>query len=156
MTRTTHMPSTDRIEKTITLRAPKARVWRALTDSGEFGTWFKIKLDGPFVIGRTVLGHITIPGWEHLKAEFAVERIEPQDVFAYRWHPYPSDPNTDYSREPMTLVEFRLEEIPEGTRLTVIESGFDKIPAYRRDEAFRMNTQGWTGQLENIRGYVES
>jgi uncharacterized protein YndB with AHSA1/START domain len=147
--------STDRIEKKIALRAPLSRVWRALTDAGQFGTWFGVKLEGGFAVGERVAGKITYPGYEHLSMEIWVERIEPQTRFSFRWHPYAVDPSIDYSKEPTTLVEFRLEETPEGTALTVIESGFDKVPKERRDEAFRMNSQGWTQQVENIRRHVE-
>ena len=156
MPNTATATSTDRIEKTLVLRAPKGRVWRAITTPEEFGTWFKAKLGGMFVVGRTTTGQITHPGYEHLTMEIQVERIEPEDFFSYRWHPYAIDPNVDYSNEPTTLVEFRLEEVPGGTMLTIVESGFDRIPAERRNEAFRMNDKGWAGQIENIRRYVES
>jgi uncharacterized protein YndB with AHSA1/START domain len=146
--------STDHIEKTVVLRAPLSRVWRALADSREFGTWFRAALDGPFVAGETTRGHITHPGYEHLKMELEVERIEPERLLSFRWHPNAVDPERDYSAEPTTLVEFRLEEVPEGTRLTVIESGFDRIPAARRGEAFRNNAEGWAIQVENVREHV--
>lgn len=148
------MSSTDRIEKTIMLHAPRARVWRALTDSEEFGAWFLVKLDGPFVEGKTVRGKITYPGFEHISMEMLIERIDAQRVFSYRWHPYAIDPNVDYSNEPTTLVEFSLEEVAGGTRLTIVESGFDRIPTARRDEAFRMNEGGWTEQIGNIERHV--
>jgi uncharacterized protein YndB with AHSA1/START domain len=148
------MASTDRIEKTIQLRAPVSRVWRALTNAREFGEWFRVKLEGPFAPGATVRGHITHPGYEHLKMEAFVERMEPERLFSFRWHPYAIDPNADYSAEPTTLVEFRLEEVAGGTRLIVVESGFDRIPAARRAEAFRMNDQGWSEQLRNIERHV--
>jgi uncharacterized protein YndB with AHSA1/START domain len=148
------MSDTDRIEKTIVLRAPRARVWRAIADAREFGEWFRMKLDGEFAAGRTVRGRITYPGYEHLTVELIVERIEPERVFAYRWHPYAVDPGVDYSPEPTTLVEFRLEDVPEGTGLTIVESGFDRIPLARRAEAFRMNTQGWEEQVRNIERHV--
>jgi uncharacterized protein YndB with AHSA1/START domain len=147
--------STDRIEKTVVLRAPLSRVWRALADSREFGTWFRAALDGPFVAGETTRGHITHPGYEHLKMEIEVERMEPERLLSFRWHPNAIDPERDYSAEPTTLVEFRIEEVPEGTRLTVTESGFDRIPAARRGEAFRQNAQGWAIQVENVRKHVE-
>ena len=147
--------SSDRIEKEVLLRAPRARVWRALTDAEEFGTWFRVKLEGPFAVGKVVKGHITYPGYEHITFEVTVERMEAERVFAYRWHPYAIDPRVDYSPEPMTLVEFRLEDAAGGTRLTVVESGFDKIPAGRRAEAFRMNDGGWAEQMENIKRHVE-
>ncbi len=147
--------TSDRIEKTAVLRAPQARVWRALTDATQFGAWFGIELDEPFTVGRSVKGVLTMRG-ERFTIDFAVERMDPEDHFAYRWHPYAIDPKTDYSSEPMTLVEFRLKAVPEGTELTVTESGFDRIPAHRRDEAYRMNDGGWKGQVENLRRYVQS
>ena len=157
MSNTSTATSTDRIERTLVLRAPKGRVWRAITTPEEFGTWFKVKLKGTtFVAGRTTIGKITHPGFENLTMEMHVERIDPEDFFSYRWHPYAIDPKVDYSNEPTTLVEFRLEEVPSGTMLTIVESGFDKIPAERRAEAFRMNDKGWAGQIENIRRHVES
>ena len=146
--------STDRIEKTIQLRAPVSRVWRALTDAREFGKWFRVSLTGPFAVGTTVRGHITYPGYEHLKMEVVVERMDPERVFSFRWHPAAVDPSADYSAEPTTLVEFRLEEMAGGTRLTVVESGFDRIPASRRAEAFRMNEGGWEEQMKNIEQHV--
>jgi uncharacterized protein YndB with AHSA1/START domain len=145
---------TDRIEKQVVLRAPRSRVWRALTDADEFGTWFGVKLEAPFAQGATVRGQITHPGYEHLTMEVLVERIEPERYFAYRWHPYAVDPQTDYSREPTTLVEFKLEETRAGTVLTIVESGFDRIPLARRAEAFRMNEGGWTQQAQNIVRHV--
>jgi len=157
MSNTSTATSTDRIERTLVLRAPKGRVWRAITTPEEFGTWFKVKLEGTtFVAGRTTIGKITHPDFENLTMEMHVERIDPEDFFSYRWHPYAIDPKVDYSNEPTTLVEFRLEEVPSGTMLTIVESGFDKIPAERRAEAFRMNDKGWAGQIENIRRHVES
>ena len=149
------MKNTDRIEKEMVLRAPRARVWRALTDSREFSAWFGVKLEGEFAVGQSVKGPITIPGYTHVTMEVIVESMEPERLFAYRWHPYAVDPKQDYSAEPMTLVEFRLEEAPGGTRLSVVESGFDRLPAHRRDEAFRMNEPGWQAQLENVRKHVE-
>ena len=146
--------STDRIEKTIQLRAPLSRVWRALTDAGEFGQWFRVSLTGQFAVGATVRGHILYPGYEHLKMEVVVERMDAERLFSFRWHPAAIDPNADYSAEPTTLVEFRLEETAVGTRLTVVESGFDRIPASRRDEAFRMNEGGWEEQMKNVEQYV--
>ena len=146
--------TTDRIEKTIVLKAPRARVWRALTDPREFSRWFGASLADPFVPGARVKGPITHPGYEHLTLEMVVETVEPERVFSYRWHPYAVDPKTDYSSEPMTLVEFRLDDAPGGTRLTVVESGFDRIPAARRAEAFRMNSDGWAAQMTNIERHV--
>lgn len=148
------LTATDRIEKTVSLRAARSRVWRALTDATEFGTWFGVDLEGPFVEGATVRGRITHPGYEHLTMEVQVERIEPERCFSFRWHPYAVEPGRDYSHEPATLVEFTLQDSGAGTVLTVVESGFDRIPAARRDEAFRMNDKGWTGQLTNIERHV--
>jgi uncharacterized protein YndB with AHSA1/START domain len=145
---------TDRIEKSVTLRAARSRVWRALTNADEFGEWFRVKLEGVFSEGASVLGRITHPGYEHVTMEVFVERIDPEQYFAYRWHPYAIDPKVDYSNEPTTLVEFRLEEVADGTLLTIVESGFDRIPLARRDEAFRMNDGGWTAQLTNIARHV--
>jgi len=149
------MSTTDRIEKSIVLKAPVARVWQALTDAHEFGTWFRVKLESAFVEGRRVAGQITHPGYEHVRFDVLVERIEPQRYFAYRWHPYAVDPKVDYSKEPTTRVEFTLESLGAGTRLVVVESGFDRIPAHRRDEALRMNSEGWAGQLRNVQRHVD-
>lgn len=146
---------TDRIEKTIEIKAPVSRVWRALTDHREFGEWFRVRLEGPFVPGQAARGHITYPGYEHLRFEAVVRTMEPETYFSFEWHPYAIDPNADYSGEPRTLVEFTLEKAGTGTRLRVVESGFDKLPAHRRDEAFRMNEGGWSIQTENIRQHVE-
>jgi uncharacterized protein YndB with AHSA1/START domain len=147
--------SSDRIEKQILLRAPASRVWRALTDAEEFGTWFRVKLDSAFAVGRRVTGKITYPGYEHLTFEVTVERMEAERLFALRWHPYAVDPETDYTKEPTTLIEFRLEEVTGGTLLTVVESGFDRIPAGRRAEAYRSNTEGWAEQMQNVQRHVE-
>jgi uncharacterized protein YndB with AHSA1/START domain len=144
----------DRIEKRIELKAPISRVWSALTDHREFGQWFRVKLDGPFVPGEVSRGHITYPGYEHLKWEAVVQKMEPERLFSFIWHPYAIDQNKDYSNETPTLVEFRLEKIPTGTLLLLTESGFDKIPSDRRVEAFRMNDGGWTEQMKNIESHV--
>jgi uncharacterized protein YndB with AHSA1/START domain len=144
----------DRIEKQIELRAPVSRVWRALTDHREFGEWFRVRIDGPFVSGQVSTGNITYPGYEHLKWEAVVQKMEPEKLFSFTWHPYAIDPKTDYSGEPQTLVEFTLEAVPGGTLLRVTESGFDKIPANRRAEAFRMNDGGWAQQMKNIEKHV--
>jgi uncharacterized protein YndB with AHSA1/START domain len=146
---------TDRIEKNILLRAPRSRVWRALTDAQEFGTWFRVNLDGRFEVGKRIRGKITYPGYEHLTMDVMVEVMEAEKLFSYRWHPGATEVGVDYSAEPTTLVEFRLEDAEGGTRLTIVESGFDKVPKERRDEAFRSNDQGWTEQLQNIRRHVE-
>lgn len=144
----------DRIEKRIELKAPVSRVWRALTDYREFGEWFRVKLDGPFVPGEVSRGHITYPGYEHLKWEAVVQRMEPDQLFSFTWHPYAVNPDFDYSKEPPTLVEFKLEQTTNGTLLLLSESGFDKIPPDRRVEAFPRNDGGWTEQMKNIESYV--
>ena len=145
---------TDRIERSIEIEAPVATVWRALTDHREFGEWFRVRLDQPFAPGQPSTGRITYPGYEHLKWEATIQRMEPERLFSLTWHPAALEPEHDYSGEPTTLVEFRLEPTPSGTRLTVTEWGFDRIPAERRSEALRMNSEGWTGQMENIKTYV--
>ncbi len=146
----------DRIEKTIDLRAPIERVWSAITDFNEFGQWFRVKLDGPFVAGQPSRGHITYPGYEHVAWQAQVVTMDHPRLFSFTWHPYGIDPDVDYSKETPTLVEFRLEPIATGTRLVVVESGFDKVPAHRREEAFRMNDGGWAEQVKNIQAHVES
>ena len=147
---------TDRIERNVVLRVPRSRVWRALTDSTEFGTWFGVKVTDAFAPGARMRGSVTHPGYEHVTMEVQVERIEPERYFAFRWHPNAIDPKKDYSAEPTTLVEFRLDESPEGTVLTIIESGFDRIPLARRAEAFRANDGGWTQQLQRIERHVSA
>jgi uncharacterized protein YndB with AHSA1/START domain len=146
--------STDRIEKQIIVRAPRHRVWQALTDSRQFGEWFGVALDGPFVAGAPIHGKMTIKGYEGVAFEIVVGEIVPESHFSYRWHPYAIDPAVDYSSEPMTTVAFGLEEVPDGTKLHVVESGFDAIPVARRSEALRMNTHGWAIQLENVSRHV--
>jgi uncharacterized protein YndB with AHSA1/START domain len=145
----------DRIEKTIELKAPVARVWRALTDHHEFGTWFGVRLEGPFVPGQATRGQITYLGYEHVRWEAEVQKVEPERLFSFTWHPYAIDPNRDYSSEPRTLVEFTLQKTASGTLLHIVESGFDKIPSERRLEAFRMNDGGWSEQITNIARHVE-
>ncbi|MEO8201435.1 MAG: SRPBCC family protein [Gemmatimonadota bacterium] len=149
------MASTDRIEKQVLINAPKSRVWRALTNATEFGQWFQVKLEGTFEVGRSVKGRITHPGYEHITMEWTVVRMDAENFFSYRWHPHAIDPSVDYTAEPTTLVEFRLTETPEGTLLTIVESGFDKLPISRREEAFRGNDGGWSGQIKNIRRHAE-
>src|SRR5438094_377221 len=127
--------TTDALEKRLTLRAPPARVWRALSDAREFGTWFGCVLDGDLAAGATVRGKISSPGYDHLTIELAVEVVEPERLLAFRWHPYAIDPAIDYRDEPTTLVEIRLEPVAGGTLVTVRESGFDRIPAARRAKA---------------------
>ena len=146
---------TNSIEKQIWLKAPVARVWRALTDHREFGEWFRVKLDGPFVPGQVSRGQIAYPGYEHLKWEATIQTMEPERLFSFTWHPYAIDPNVDYAKEPTTRVEFRLAPKDGGTLLVVTESGFDAIPKERRFEAFRMNENGWSIQLTNIQRHVE-
>ncbi len=143
-----------RIEKRFQVSAKRSRVWRALADAGEFGTWFGMKLDRPFIPCATVLGRLTIAGYEHVTLEMLVEKVEPEGYFSYRWHPYAIDPAIDYSAEPTTLVEFRLDETAGGTAITITESGFDRLPASRRAEAFRMNEAGWEGQSKKLAAYV--
>jgi uncharacterized protein YndB with AHSA1/START domain len=145
--------STDRIEKEIQLTAPLARVWRALTDTQEFGQWFQVKIEGTFVPGKTVRGQITTRGYEHLTVDFIVLRMQEPQLFSYRWHPGAVDAK-DVADEPTTLVEFHLEKSANGTRLRIVESGFEHIPLARRAEAFRMNNEGWGAQAENIARYV--
>jgi uncharacterized protein YndB with AHSA1/START domain len=150
--------TTDRIEKRIELKAPVAQVWRALTDYKEFGEWFRVKLDGPFAVGQVSRGQITYSGYEHVKWEAMVQKMEPEKLFSFTWPQVKSLDKTDYSPDysdaPRTLVEFRLEKTSQGTLLVVTESGFDKVPSDRRDEAFRMNDGGWTEQMRNIENYV--
>jgi uncharacterized protein YndB with AHSA1/START domain len=144
----------DRIEKLIEIAAPVSRVWQALTDSRQFGEWFLVKMDGPFVAGKPVAGQITHPGYEHVRMQIVVEAIQPQTLFSFTWHPYAVDPKVDYSQEESTLIEFRLQPTAGGTLLTVTESGFDKIPAQRRAEALLRNDSGWAQQMKNIQAYV--
>ena len=146
--------ATDRIEKEFHVHATRSRVWRAIADAGEFGTWFGMKLDRPFMPGATVLGRLTIPGYEHVTVEMVVETMEPEIRFSYRWHPYAVDPAIDYTAEPMTLVEFVLRDDAGGTSVAITESGFDRLPASRRAEAFRMNEGGWAAQSRKLAGYV--
>ncbi len=145
---------TDRIEKRVEMKAPIERVWRALTDSTEFGQWFQVKIDGPFVLGEPSRGHITYPGYEHVQWEAQIVAMEPPSRFAFTWHPYAVDPEVDYSTEPPTRVEFHLEPIAQGTRLIVVETGFDALPEHRRPDCLRMNDSGWAEQLENIKTHV--
>ena len=145
---------TDRIEKRIEIKAPVSRVWRAITDYREFGEWFKVKLDGPFVPGQVATGQMAHPGYEHVRWQATVKEMQPEKVFSFTWHPYAIEPEVDYSNEIPTLVKFTLEEIAEGTLLVLTESGFDKVPENRRDEAFRMDDSGWTQQMKNIETHV--
>lgn len=146
--------SSDRIEKNLVVRAPRSRVWRAIADSKEFGTWFRMNVDGEFTEGARLRGRMTHPGYEHVSVELQIQNVEPERYFSYRWHPYALDMSHDYSAEPMTLVEFILEDAGEGTSITIIESGFDRIPPSRRAESFRMNEKGWGGQIRNLEKHV--
>lgn len=157
--------STDRIEKKALLKAPRERVWRAISDAKEFGTWFGVTLEGPFVAGADMIGTISgtrvdpevakLQQPHHGKAfRISVDRIEPMHLFSFRWHPGAVDPNLDYSREPTTLVVFELEEAPGGTMLTITESGFDRIPLERRAKAFEDNDAGWAHQAKLIEKYL--
>jgi uncharacterized protein YndB with AHSA1/START domain len=147
--------NTDRIHKEITLRAPRSRVWRALTESPEFGEWFGVRLEGPFQVGEKIQGQITHPGYEHLTFQAWVERMDPEQSFTFRWQPHAIDPEVDYSSDPTTLVEFYLAESDGGTLLTVTESGFDALPKEHRSDAFIRNEGGWAAQVENIKRYVD-
>jgi uncharacterized protein YndB with AHSA1/START domain len=147
--------ATDRIERKILLKAPLARVWRALSDATEFGDWFGVDFKGKaFVAGKPLKGQITYPGYEHIVMEVFVERVVPQRLLSWRWHPAAIDPAVDYSQEPTTLVVFELEEGEGGTWLSVVESGLDKIPAARGAAVFRMNSSGWDEQMKNIEKHV--
>lgn len=129
-------------------------MWRALTSAEEFGSWFGAKLAGPFTAGARVRGPVTHKGYEHLTMDITIERMEPERLFSWRWHPHPIDPTVDYAAEPTTLVTFELKDAPEGTLLTVVESGFDGIPLARRASAYRGNEEGWTAQMENVQRHV--
>lgn len=171
------MSTTDRIEKNVTLRAPVSRVWRALTDHKEFSAWFGITLEGPFVVGKQTRG--TFGDWmtvEMLEGALkekklppmkvalppknavfcTVERMEPERAFAFRWIPFGVDEGLDHAAAQTTLVEFTLEPKGNETLLKIVESGFDRVPAYRREHAFRMNEGGWSGQADNIKRHVEA
>jgi uncharacterized protein YndB with AHSA1/START domain len=144
----------DRIEKQIVLKAPRSRVWRALTDAREFSAWFRVNLEGEFRPGQRIAGPVTYPGYEYITMEAWVERMEPETLFSFRWHPFAIERGVDYSNEHTTTVEFRLEEVPGGTRLTVIEAGFQKLPVARRSPAHEANASGWDEQLRNIERHV--
>lgn len=149
------METSDRIERKVLIRAPGSRVWRALTTAAEFGTWFRVALEGEFAVGKRIHGKMTYPGHEGTPFVATIERMEPERLFSFRWPTGSSDPGAQDADKHTTLVEFRLEETPEGTLLTVVESGFDALPAARRVDAFRDNSEGWTIQVENIRRHVE-
>jgi uncharacterized protein YndB with AHSA1/START domain len=159
--------STDRIEKQIVLRAPLERVWRAISDAAQFGSWFGVAFDGPFVAGQRLTGRIvptTVDGgvarqqepYAGMAFEFLVERIEPMRAIAFRWHPFAVEPGVDYSHEPTTLILFELQQVADGVRLTVTESGFDQIPLARRAKAFAANEGGWAMQMKLIEQFLAS
>ena len=153
-TTTATTTSSDRIEKQLTLDVPRSRVWRALTDVAQFNTWFGVSLTTPFTPGAEVSGKITIRDYDHVTMTIWIETMEPERFFSFRWHPYAIEAGVDYSAEPTTLVSFTLEDVAGGTRLTIVESGFDAIPESRRAKAFSMNSSGWAGQAENIRKFL--
>ncbi|MHB1609823.1 MAG: SRPBCC family protein [Acidiferrobacter thiooxydans] len=146
----------DRIERSMAIQASRGRVWRALTNAEEFGRWFGVHLKGQaFVVGQQTRGQTIYPGYEHMKFDVVVERIEPMDLFSFRWHPYAVDPTVDYAQEQKTLVTFTLTDAPRnGTLLTVVECGFDHVPPHRRVEAFGMNSRAWEYQMNNIMQYI--
>ncbi|MBK7405105.1 MAG: SRPBCC family protein [Phycisphaerales bacterium] len=146
--------NTDQIRQQIEILASPARVWEALADSRKFGEWFRVRLESPFVPGEHSRGNITHPGYEHVVMDILIHQMEPERRFSFFWHPYAIEAGIDYSAETPTLVEFTLEPTAKGTRLTVTESGFNAIPAARRDLAFRMNNAGWAAQMEQIDRYV--
>ena len=157
--------TTDRIEKTVLLRAPRDRVWRAISDPAEFGSWFGVEFDGPFVAGARVTGRI-VPTkvdaavakarepYKGMAFECFIDRVEPMRLFSFRWHPFAVDKGVDYSKEPTTLVAFELEEAADGTKLTITESGFDRVPLERRAKAFSANDEGWTAQAKLLEKYL--
>jgi uncharacterized protein YndB with AHSA1/START domain len=156
---------TDRIEKRILLRAPRKRVWRALSDSTEFGTWFGVKFNSPFTPGASMRGVIVTTTvnaevakaqkeYEGMPFEITIERIEPERLFSFRWHPFAVERGVDYSAEPTTLIVFTLEEVADGVMLTVTESGFDRIPLARRAKAFTANEGGWSMMVKLIEEYL--
>lgn len=146
---------TNTIRKTLILKAPQEKVWHALTDHAAFGAWFRVAIDRPFVAGERSTGRLRVPGYEHVKWDVTVREIHPMTLFSYTWHPFAVEADMDYSHEEPTLVEFHLEPVEDGTRLTVTETGFDLVPAHRRVEALRMNSLGWGAQMEHVRVYVE-
>jgi len=148
--------STDRIEKLVNLEAPRSRVWRALTDYAQFNQWFGVSLTTPFTPGAAVSGKLNIKNYDHLTLTIWIDSMQPESFFSFRWHPYAVEEGVDYNAEPTTLVSFTLEDDNAGTRLTIVESGFDAIPESRRAKAFSMNERGWTGQAENLRKFLSS
>ncbi len=150
-------PSTDRIEREILLKAPRSRVWRAISNAEEFGSWFGVAFKGKtFVAGQRVQGQITYPGYEHVVFDILIETMEPERRLTWRWHPAAVERGVDYSQETPTLVVFELKDVEGGTLLTVVESGFDHVPLARRADAFRMNSGGWDAQLKNIEKHVST
>lgn len=150
----TSTSTTGRIENEVFLRAPRTRVWRALTDPAQFGEWFGVRVNDPFTPGARVRGAVTHPGYEHLTFDILIDQVVPERLISWRWHPHPIDTARDYSKEPTTLVVFELEDAPGGTRLKVVESGFDNVPADRRLQAYRGNEEGWSAQMVSIEKYV--
>jgi uncharacterized protein YndB with AHSA1/START domain len=147
--------STDRIERKILVKAPRARVWRALSNAEEFGSWFGVNLQGKvFTAGQRTQGQITYPGYECIMFEVWIERVEPERLMSWRWHPAAVEKDVDYSAEPTTLVTFELQDAEGGTLLSVVESGFDNVPPHRRLGAFRMNSEGWDEQMQRIAKHV--
>jgi uncharacterized protein YndB with AHSA1/START domain len=145
---------TDRIQKQVVVRAPRSRVWRALTNAKEFGTWFGVRTEGPFTPGARVTGAVTHKGYEHLTWDVTIEAVEPERRFSWRWHPGEVNAS-DCVGEPSTLVVFELQDVEGGTLVTVVESGFDGLPAPRRGAAYRSNDEGWGAQMEAIRRHVD-
>ena len=157
--------NSDRIAKEVLLKAPLDRVWRAISDADEFGRWFGVRFDGPFVAGTSVIGTITptIVDEDVAKAQqrqagkadsWQIVAVEPQRRLAFRWHPFGVEEDSDHSDEPTTLVEFTLEDTSDGVLLRIVESGFDAIPAKRRQSAFESNSEGWSAQTELVRKYL--
>lgn len=148
-------PASDRIERKVLLKAKRSQVWRVLANAEVFGQWFGVALEGKrFVAGEWTQGRVTYPGYEHVLWNVLVERVEPERLFSFRWHPYAVRPDIDYSQEPTTLVKFELEDHDAGTLLRVSESGFDHIPDVRREKAFRMDSRGWEEQMNNIEKFL--
>jgi len=145
----------DRIERKVLLKAPHERVWQALSDAEQFGSWFRIDLKGKqFVAGQAIAAQITFPGYEHVEWNARIEKLEPQKLFSFSWHPYAIEEGVDYDTETPTLVEFTLEDRTDGTLLRVVESGFLTIPEARREKAFKMNSRGWDEQMNNIEAHL--
>ena len=146
---------TDRIERKILLKAPRSRIWRALTNAEEFGSWFGVRLKGKaFTAGHRLQGQITYPGFEHVVFDVVIEHMEPERLLSWRWHPVAIERSADYSHEPTTLVVFKLKDAEGGTLLSVVESGFDSVPTARRLQAFRLNSGGWDAQMINVAKHV--